>query len=433
MNILIKNTRILTLATEKPEIILGDLGIENGMIVFIGESNASFTAKKIIDGSNALIMPGLINAHTHSSMSLMRNYADDLPFWPWLTEKIWPIEEHLTGEDCYWGAMLSIAEMIRSGITTFADMYFYMDDVAKAVDKTGIRANLSRGLVGGVDEDAKLKEAVEFKEKWHDSSNGRIRVELAPHAPYTCNAALMRRILEKSKVLDTRIHIHLSESKKEVEDSFRIHGKSPVQNLLEQKVFERPTFAVHCVHLSDEDIKILAENNVSVVNNPGSNMKLGNGFAPIQKLLEAGVNVALGTDGSSSNNNLNMFEEMNLAALVNKSIDADTTVVPAYTALKMGTINGAVALGIDQEVGTLEIGKKADLILIDLEKPHFYPRLNLVASLVYSAQASDVKTVICDGKILMENREILVFNEQEVFKKANDCAKRLITEIDSEV
>lgn len=426
MRILIKNTQIISMADKAPDVVRGDIGIEGEKIVFVGNEPSDFIADKTIDGSNTITLPGLINAHTHISMSLMRNYADDLPFWPWLTEKIWPVEANLTADDCYWGAMLSIAEMIRSGITTFADMYFFMDDVARAVDESGIRASLSRGLVGGEDSDKKLAEALKLRKDWHGACCGRINVELAPHAPYTCGADVMKKIIEASEKHDTRIHIHLSESKKEVEDSFDQHGKSPIKNMLDQGVFERPTFAAHCVHLSDDDIKIMSENGVAVINNPGSNLKLGNGFAPVTKLLKAGVNVALGTDGSSSNNNLNMFEEMNLAALVNKAVEGDTTVVPAYTAIKMATINGAKALGIDHEVGSIEVGKKADMIIVDLEKPHFYPRLDPVASIVYSAQASDVKTVICNGQFLMEDREIKTFDETIVYHQADRCAKQLI-------
>jgi len=426
MKILIKGTQIISMAENQPKVQIGDIAIVDEKIDQVGVVSKDFKADKIIDGHATITMPGLVNAHTHISMSLMRNYADDLPFWPWLTEKIWPIEANLNEVDCYWGAKLSIAEMIRSGITTFADMYFFMDHVAKAVKETGIRASLTRGIVGGEQSHEKIQEALELRKNWHGSCEGRISVELAPHAPYTCDAEVMKSILDASESHDTRIHIHLSESRKEVQDSIDAFGKSPIKNMLDQGVFDRPTFAAHCVHLSDEDIKILAEKKVSVVNNPGSNFKLGNGFAPVNKLIQAGVNVALGTDGSSSNNNLNMFEEINLAAMVNKALEEDTTVIPAYTALKMATINGARALGLEDEIGTIEIGKKADLIIIDLEKPHFYPRLEPIASLVYSAQASDVTTVLCNGKILMENRKILTFNELETFEKADACAQALI-------
>ncbi len=211
-----------------------------------------------------------------------------------------------------------------------------------------------------------------------------------------------------------------------MEDSYETYGVSPIKNMLKQGVFKRPTFAAHCVHLSDEDIQILADNKVSVINNPGSNLKLGNGFAPVTKLLEAGVNVALGTDGSASNNNLNMFEEMNLAALINKAYTGIATTVPAYTALQMATINGARALGMEDEIGTIEVGKKADIILVDMEKPHLYPRLDPVATLVYSAQASDVSTVICNGQILMEDRVLRTLQENEVYKNAERCSKNLI-------
>lgn len=426
MRTLIKNTQIISMDENKPEVFNGDIGIENDRIIFVGKSNGTFDPDYVIDGEETIALPGLVNAHTHISMSLMRNYADDLPFWPWLTEKILPLEENLTGEDCYWGAMLSIAEMIRSGITMFADMYFFMDDVARAVEKTGIRANLSRGLVSGDGSDKKLEEAIALKDRWMKKAQGRITVNLAPHAPYSCGPDMMKKILEMSRRHETRIHTHLSESRKEVEDSYKDYGVSPIKNMLQQGVFDRPTFAAHCVHLSEEDIQILADKKVSVINNPGSNLKLGNGFAPVSQLIEAGVNVALGTDGSASNNNLNMFEELNLAALVNKAVTGDTTTVPAYTALKMATINGAVALGMDEDIGSIEIGKKADIILIDMEKPHLYPRLDPIATLVYSAQASDVSTVICNGRILMEDRVLRTLKEKEVYEKAETCAKKLI-------
>lgn len=426
MKTLIRNTQIISMDEKKPQVFTGDIGIENDRVIFVGKTNGIFEPDYIIEGDNTIALPGLINAHTHISMSLMRNYADDLPFWPWLTEKILPVEENLNGEDCYWGAMLSIAEMIRSGITMFADMYFFMDDVARAVEKTGIRANLSRGLVSGEDSDKKLDEAIKLIEDWAKKAQGRITVNLAPHAPYSCDPEFMIKILEASKVHNTRIHTHLSESRQEVEDSYETYGVSPIKNMLKQGVFKRPTFAAHCVHLSDEDIQILADNKVSVINNPGSNLKLGNGFAPVTKLLEAGVNVALGTDGSASNNNLNMFEEMNLAALINKAYTGIATTVPAYTALQMATINGARALGMEDEIGTIEVGKKADIILVDMEKPHLYPRLDPVATLVYSAQASDVSTVICNGQILMEDRVLRTLQENEVYKNAERCSKNLI-------
>ena len=316
--------------------------------------------------------------------------------------------------------------MIRSGVTCFSDMYFFMDETAKAVESSGIRANLCRGLVGGIDEDQKLSEGIEFFKKWNNSCDGRIKVDLGPHAPYTCNENFRKKIIDAAKENECNIHIHLSESKKEVEDSVKEFGKTPIEKMNDSGLFELRTCGAHCVHLTDNDIKILKEKNVNVLNNPGSNLKLGNGFAPVAKMLDEGINVSLGTDGSSSNNNLNMFEEMNLVALLSKGLSGDTTAVPAYTALKMATVNGAVALDREKQIGTIEVGKKADIIMIDLEKAHFYPRFNMISSLVYSAQAGDVKTVIIDGKIIMEDYKILTMDEEEVFKKANQCALDLM-------
>lgn len=426
MKILIKNASILTTNEDLEIMDNHSIAIENGKIKAIGVGLEEFKPNKVIDGTNKLVMPGLVNAHTHIAMSLFRNYADDLPFWPWLTERIMPLEEKLLAEHVYWGSMLSIVEMIRSGITSFADMYFFMDDVAKAVEETGIRASLSLGLSDSGNQEEKLIKAKEFYDRWNRGCDGRITVMAGPHAPYSCNPSFLHKVIDVAQERKMGIHIHLSESKKEIEDSYNIRGKSPIKHVNDLGLFDLHTLAAHCVHLSDEDIAILVDKKVNVVNNPGSNLKLGNGFARVEDMIKGGVNVSLGTDGSASNNNLNMFEEMNLACLINKAIKGDTTSIPAPTAVKMATINGAKALGLEWEIGTLEVGKKADIIVIDLNKPHFYPRYNLVASLTYSAQASDVETVIVDGKVVMENYEIKTIDIEKVLFNAERCAKSLI-------
>lgn len=429
MNILIQNTNLLTM--EKEEIIISNIGIKDDKIIFVGDIPSDFVPDEIIEGEDFLTMPGLVNAHTHIAMSLMRNYADDLPFWPWLTEKIWPLEENLTAEDVYWGSLLSIIEMIRSGITCYNDMYFFMDEVAKATEIVGIRANLSRGLVGTKSEEAneKLKEAVEFYNRWNGKHNNLIKVELGPHAPYTCDDGYLREICEVNKEINAGIHIHLSESVKEVKDSYEQFGISPIEKMEKLDLFKYRTMAAHCVHVSDKDLEILKKYNVSVLNNPGSNMKLANGFANVKKMIDMGINVALGTDGSSSNNNLNMFEEINYAALINKAVSKNPTDIPAFTALKMATINGAKALGREDEIGSIKVGKKADIIMIDIRKPHFYPRYNLISSLVYSANASDVKNVIIDGKIVMKDYVLTTVNENEIMDKLEEMSKKLVEKV----
>jgi len=397
-------------------------------IIHIGDLKEDIEVERVIHGENKVAMPGLINAHTHIGMSLLRNYADDLPLHRWLTEKIWPTEAKLIGEDVYWGSLLSIVEMIQSGTTAFCDMYFFMDEVGKALDQAGIRGVLTRGLIEeeGKNEE-KLRDTRQLFENWHGKGNGRIKVMVAPHAPYTCSPDFILETMKLAKDLNTGIHIHLSETKKEVEDSFKTYGKSPIKHVYDLGLLDLHTIAAHCVHVDDEDMELMKEKNVYPVNNPGSNLKLASGFAPVDKMLKKGISVALGTDGSSSNNNLNMFEEINLAAIVNKAVNLDAVSVPAIDALKMATVNGAKALDWYDEIGSLEVGKKADLILIDMDKPHLYPRHNIISSLAYSVQGSDVDTVIVDGKIIMEKREIKTLDVEKIKYMAEKHAKDLIS------
>lgn len=431
MRLLIKNVNILTMTSQNKPVFLGNIGIENGNILFIESDNdhikSDFVPDKVIDGANHLAMPGLINAHTHMGMSLLRNYADDLPLMTWLNEKIWPIEANLTDEDVFIGTMLSIAELIRCGCTTFRDMYFKQEEVAKATVLSGLRANLGLGLVGVTDPENLLFDRVRaLHRSWHNAGEGRIKIEVAPHSPYTCSGTYLKDATELALELDVPLHIHLSESLFEVEESMKHIGKSPIENVRDLGVFRAKTSGAHCVHLMEQDFEILSSNRVSVLYNPSSNLKLGNGFAKIGRMLKEGINVAIGTDGSSSNNNQNMFEEMHIGALVNKGIEADPTALPAYKMLEIATINGAKALGIENEVGTLEPGKKADLILIDLNKPHLMPTHDYVAMLVYSTSGSDVSHVICDGKVIMEEYEIKTFDESEIIEKAKLSAIQLI-------
>lgn len=431
MNLLIKNATLLPIAGEE-EVVEGvNIFIEGDKIKYIGKDVENFYPDKVIDAKGDAALPGFVNAHTHIAMSLLRNYADDLPLYEWLTKKIWPVEAKLTAEDVYWGSMLSIVEMIRSGITCFADMYFFMEEVGEAVKESGVRGILSRGLIEEPNKDIDNKEKLNYTRNlykdWNGKADGRIRVMVAPHAPYTCSPKYLEKIMDLTKELNAGIHIHLSETKKEVEDSIEQYGKSPVEHVYNLGLFQFPTVAAHCVHVSDEDIDILSENNVSAVNNPSSNLKLASGFAPVESMIDKGVNVALGTDGSSSNNNLNMFEEIHIAAIVNKSVNESATSIPAITALKMATINGARALNWDDEIGSIEVGKKADIIIVDMDKPHLCPRHNVVSALAYSAQASDVKTMIVDGKIIMEDYDIKTIDVEKVMYNTEKHAKDLIS------
>lgn len=427
MNILIKNATMVPIDDKSENIRDTKIAIEKDRIVFIGEIPDDFKPDKVIDAKGGLVLPGLINCHAHIAMSLFRNYADDLPLMRWLKDKIWPMEEKLTPEDVYWGSMLGVAELIKSGVTCFLDMYFFMEETAKAAEQAGIRAVLARGLVGGDDDDGtRFQETRNLYKNWHNAAGGRIKIMAGPHAPYTCSPGYLKKVADLARELNVGIHIHLSESADEVEESYNKYGKSPIKQMHDLGLFDIPTVAAHCVHICDEDIDIMAEDKVSVVNNPTSNLKLANGFAPVEKMINKGVNVALGTDGPSSNNNLNMFEEIHLAAIVNKSVNHDATSIPAITALKMATINGARALCMEKDIGSIETGKKADLIIIDTQKPHFYPMHNVVSAIAYSAQGSDVKTVIVDGKVVMEDYEIKTIDMEKAMFEAQRVAEELM-------
>jgi len=426
VNILIKNAKVLVYENGKLLTKDADIAIKGNKISQIEKIKADSGFQKIIDASNMLAMPGLINTHTHLSMVLFRNYADDMPLFDWLTKKIWPLEAKLTAEAIYKGSILGIAELIKSGVTGFLDMYFFADETIKAALETGVRVYIARGLTDEEEgKEVQLNETRRLFNEYHNQE-GRVKIYAGPHAPYTCSPRYLKKVIELAKELDIGIHIHLAETKKEVDECIEKWGKTPIKHVFDLGLFERPTIAAHCVHLNDEDIEILAKSNVSVAHNPTSNLKLASGFAPVEKMLKAGVNVTLGTDGASSNNNLNMFEEMHLASIMHKALNYDAVSVPAETVIKMATINGAKALGIEDELGSLEVGKKADIILIDLRKPHLVPLNNPLSAICYSAQSSDVHTVIVDGKILMENYELKTIDIEKAMHDAEDAARKLI-------
>lgn len=425
MKILIENIDIL----QEDKILTNkNIFIQDDLILKITESKDFQEVDYVIDGKNKLAMPGLVNTHTHLAMTLFRGYADDLPLKEWLEEKIWPKESKLTSDDVYWGSLLGICEMIKSGTIAFADMYFYMDEVAKAVSESGIKASLSVGMIGiAGDENEILNRGVIFAKNWHNSENGRIKVMLAPHAPYTCPPSFLEKVISKAVEFGLGIHTHLSETFLEVENIKNLYGVTPVRLMNRVGLFNVPVLAAHCVFVDDEEIEILAEKEVGVAHNPQSNLKLASGIAPVKKMLQKKVKVGLGTDGPASNNNLDLWEEMRLAAILHKGTEKDPTCVPAEEALKMATKNGMEILGW-KDSGVIKEGYKADIIILDLNKPHFYPRHNLISHLVYSASSADVDTVIVDGKVLMEKRELKTLDEErikfEAEKRAFDLIKR---------
>ena len=426
---LIKDTLIVTVDQHRPDYFYGDILINADRIEKITEYPEkidSANAETIIDGSRMLVMPGLINTHGHAAMTLFSSYADDLPLKEWLEEKIWPIEEHLTADDVYWGALLAICEMIRGGTTTFKDMYFFMEKVAEAVAESGIRAYLSRGMIGfGESAERGLIEAEDFIRSWHGKEEGRINVTLGPHAPYTCPPEYLKKVMNLADKTGRPLQIHLSETKFEVEESIRQFGKSPIELVHQLGLFDFKVTAAHCVHVSDHDLDLLAENNVGVANNPGSNLKLGSGIAPVVKMLKRGINVGIGTDGASSNNNLDMFEEMRLTSLLAKGLALDPTLIEAKTALRMATVTGAKALFMEN-TGQLTENWKADLIGLRLDRPHFVPMHDPLAQLVYAASSADVDLVLVNGRILLEKGELKTLDEEKIKAEATRCASRLV-------
>lgn len=406
----------------------GDIAIENDIILSVGESAPEdWTPDRTIECKDKFVIPGFINTHTHAAMGLFRSYADDMLLMDWLQKKIWPIEGKMESDDFYWGTMLGIAEMIQSGTTMFADMYMGMERVAEAVEETGIRAVIARGMAGvAPTAESALVNSEYLYNTYHGAADGRLRVMLGPHAPYTCPPDYLKRVVALSEKLGAEIHIHLAETQGEVNDCLKLYGKTPMALMDEVGLLDRGVLAAHCVVLSEEDIALMAAKNVRVAHNPGSNMKLASGIAPVPALLKAGVCVGLGTDGSSSNNNLDMLEEVHLAALLHKVNTLDPLAVPAHAALSMGTTDGAVALGVGDTIGRIEAGYQADLAIFDMDQIAWTPRHDLVSLLVYAANSSHVDTVMVAGKILMENRQLTTIDEERVKFETNRSIKRLL-------
>ncbi|MBC7097386.1 MAG: amidohydrolase family protein, partial [Methanobacteriales archaeon] len=355
---------------------------------------------------------------------------DDLKLETWLNEYIWPLEAHLNGEYCYAGALLGCVEMIKSGTTTFNDMYFYMDHVAEAVKETGLRAVISHGMIDFDDEEkkkAEIKESKRIIKKCHGMADGRVKVALGPHSPYTCSRELLEEVRSLADEHGLFIHIHVAETKDEVRQVKEKYGERPFTYLDEIGFLGEDVIAAHAVWLSSSEIHLLKSRGVKLSHNPTSNMKLASGISPVNELINSGLCVSLGTDGAASNNNLDMIEEMKIAALSQKIKNMSPTALDAGTVFKMATINGAAALGMADEIGTIEANKKADLALINTKRSHLTPWRNPASHLVYAASGCDIETVICDGEILMENGKLKSLDEKYVIELAESAAEDLIS------
>ena len=425
MRTLIKGAAILTMRSEEP--FIGDILIEGDRIADI-QPSISTQADTVINGEGMAAMPGLINAHQHTPMSLLRAFSDDLKLMEWLDKKMLPAEAQMTPEDIYWGAKLAMAEMIKSGTTAFADMYIHMNEIAAAVDEIGMRASLTRGLVflekdGG----RRMNEALDLIQRWSGKAEGRITTMLGPHSPYTVPPQPFRELIALAEQENIPLHTHLAETKEEVVKIRETYNQTPAEYLFHLGMFEKAhVLLAHSVHLNRRDIGYLKGMRGGVSHNPVSNLKLGCGIAPVKDMIEQGITTGLGTDGAGSATTLDMFEEIRAASWLQKLDYGDPTKLPAFDALNMATTGSAALLNITHETGTLEAGKKADIILINLKKPHLQPVHNLLSLLAYSANGADVDTTIINGKIVMQGRQLLTIDEEELMKQVSIRSKRIV-------
>jgi 5-methylthioadenosine/S-adenosylhomocysteine deaminase len=450
MNILIQNGIILTMHNKKI-IRQGAIAIEDKTIVEVGKTQ-KLKGKygrgyEKIDARGKVVTPGFINTHQHAAMSLLRGYADDLQLQEWLEKWIWPIEKHMTGHDIYTGALLTAIESIMGGTTTVNTMYHYTpeENEAKAFADAGLR-----GVIGHVcfswrrKEDR--KELENLAKNWHNKADGLIRISVDPHAPYTVGPEYMKELKEKREELNQKYgsekapiiwHTHIAETSDEQEKirkAFDIQLKGGVLEYLDSLgVLDKYVLAVHCVALTGKDMAIMNKRNVKVSHNPISNLKLASGISPVPKMLKKGITVSLGTDSPCSNNTADMFEVMKTAAILHKGINKNPTIMPAEKVLEMATIEGAKALLWENEIGSIEVGKKADLSIISLKKPHLWPVYNEASHLVYAARASDVETVIINGKIVLENRKLTTLNIKKVMDMVEKAKNNLLSKLNTNV
>jgi len=433
MNTMIKNADILTMDDEFTILNNQVICIQDNKIVYIGEDEPFFfLPNRIINAKGKIVMPGLINSHTHCAMTLMRNRSNDLPLERWLSEGIFPVEANLTYKDVYSGAMLGITEMIKNGITSYLDMYYIHEASLEAISQTGIRANLSYG----VSTSSKVKElgkqgAEEYCKNFvinnKKAFKGRVNTSIEVHSVYLVDEPELVLSAQMAKETDTLIHIHLHETETEVENCIKKYGLTPIQVCEKIGILSNKVTAAHTVHVNDDDMALLRDRKVIPVHNPSSNMLLGSGFADISKMIGMGITPALGTDGAASNNTLDMFKEMHLAALIHKGYKHNSSAISAKQILKMATAYGSKALGFD-DCGIIKKDMLADLIIVNTDSINMTPYHDPVSALVYSARATDVDTVLVNGEILMQNRELISIDEQKVKFEAAKASKRLYGE-----
>ena len=435
-DLLLTNALVLTMDEQFSIHSPGSVAITGREIVAIGDVAGEFEPAQTVDCRGRVVMPGLVNAHTHAPMTLLRGLADDLRLDVWLMGYMMPVEREFVRPDFVaLGTALACAEMIRSGTTCFADMYYFEDVVADATASAGLRALCSQTVLKFPTPDAAsyedaLASARAFIAKW--KGHPLIVPSVAPHAPYTCTAEIFRACAELAAEFDVPLHTHLAETALEVERSRAEHGMPVIPWAKKQRLFDARVLAAHCVHVDEGEIRTLHDEHAGVAHNPTSNLKLGSGVAPVAKMIDLGVNVGIGTDGAASNNDLDMFEETRLAALLAKGTSGDPTAIAARTALAMATRLGARAMHLGAITGSLEPGKRADIIVVDLDQSHATPRFSrdanaIYSQLVYAAKSTDVVDTMCDGRWLMRDRRLLKLDEAALRSGANDMARRIDT------
>lgn len=428
VDLILSGRYLLTMDKEDTLIEQGSLAISDGTIVAQGRTEdifATYSAKQTIAEEHGLIMPGLVNTHTHAAMSCFRGLADDLPLMQWLQDYIFPVEATLSGDMVYSATLLSLCEMIKSGTTSFCDMYLFAADVCRAVERSGMRAWVGEVLYdfpspnyGELANGFAYTEELLAQYRNHDL----IQITIDPHAVYTCAPELLVRLGSMARDNDLLYHIHLAENSDEVNTCKERYGCSPVQHLEKLGLLDKHVVAAHCVMVTDDEIDLMAERGVKVAHCPESNLKLASGVAPVPKLIDQGVTVGIGTDGAASNNDVDMFGEMNTAAKVHKFTSMDPTAMDAVSTLRAGTMGGASVLGADKVIGSLEVGKKADCIVIDLDQPHLTPLYNPVSHLVYAARGGDVIHSVINGRVVMEGRQLLTLDENAIIRKIQEIA-----------
>jgi len=401
---------------------------DGAYITYIGSEPQPEEGHRVIDGNNKFIMPAFYNTHSHIPMTILRGYGGGVDLHTWLNDYVWPFEAKFNAQEKYWGAALGACELIRSGCISISDMYYDLAVYIQALDKLGMKGNMNNGLLT-FDETASYYNDNSYRDTlslidWlkHNNTHGRFKVEVGIHSDYGSRRKSVLEVCDYAKQYNMNIHVHVSETKKEHQDSIEKRGMTPVEYLKDCGVFDHLVTAAHCVWLSENDMQIMKDAGAFVAHCPSSNLKLGSGIAPIKKYYDKGMHVTIGTDGASSNNNLNMLEEIHLAAMLSKGASLDANAIPDKEILRMATYNGARAQGRN-DCGKLDVGMKADIIMFDLDRPHLQPDYDTIANILFSAQSSDIVMTVCDGEVLYENGEIKLADEEKIIAEANKAFK----------